>query len=93
MRSKNLSNIKGFENCKNYIIYEDGSIYSKKIKRFMKLPKDSRGYLCLDIRRANSIYKYPKVHRLVMLAFSEDEPKEQINHIDGNKENNHISNL
>lgn len=93
MKSKKLSEIKGFENCKNYIIYEDGSIYSKRLKRFMKLPKDSSGYLCLDIRRTNSICKYPKVHRLVMLAFSKEKPKEQVNHIDGNKENNHISNL
>ena len=67
MRSKNLSNIKGFENCKNYIIYEDGSIYSEKLKRFMKLPKDSSGYSCLDIRNTNSIYKYPKVHRLSLI--------------------------
>ena len=28
-----------------------------------------------------------------MLAFSNQDPKEQINHIDGNKTNNHISNL
>lgn len=38
-------------------------------------------------------YKCPKIHRLVMLGFSNQTPSEHINHKDGNKSNNHISNL
>lgn len=34
-----------------------------------------------------------RVHRLVMLEFSDEEPQESIDHIDANKDNNHISNL
>lgn len=90
---KILSEIKGFENCKNYIIYDNGNLYSKKSKRFLKPLKDSKGYYYYDLRNQNIKYKCPKAHRLVMLAFSNQEPKAQINHIDGNKKNNHISNL
>jgi hypothetical protein len=88
-----LSKIKGFENCKNYYIYDNGKLYNKKTKKFLKPLRDSSGYLYYDIRNANAIYKCPKVHRLVMLAFSNEEEKQEINHKDGNKHNNRISNL
>lgn len=90
---KKLSNVKGFENCTNYYIYDDGRVYSLKYKRFLNLPTDTKGYKYLDIRRTGSILKCPKIHKLVMLAFSYEEPKEQINHIDGNKHNNNLHNL
>lgn len=90
---KRLSEIEGFENCKEYIIYSDGRIYSERKHDFLKPCKDSKGYLYIDLRSKNARYKCPKVHRLVMLAFISGEPDKQINHIDGNKENNNISNL
>ena len=90
---KFISDIKGFEKCDDFIIYDDGRIFSLNKKDFMNLSTDSKGYLYIDLRRYNPIIKCPKIHRLVMLAFSEDKPKEQINHKDGNKHNNHIKNL
>lgn len=93
MMKKDLSEVKGFENCKGYILHDDGSLYSPKTQRFLKPLKDSKGYLYYDLRRKKVKYKCPKVHRLVMLAFSNDEEKEEINHKDGNKSNNSIENL
>lgn len=88
-----LSEVKGFENCTNYIIYDDGKLYNTQSGKFYKPLIDSKGYLYYDLRYKKACYKCPKVHRLVMLAFSNKPPKVQINHIDGDKTNNKLSNL
>lgn len=90
---KRLSEVKGFEDCKEYIIYDDGQIYSENKGDFLKLCEDSKGYLYIDLRSKNTKYKCPKVHKLVMLSFVGEEPDKQINHIDGNKKNNNVNNL
>lgn len=95
MRSKKIQEIHGYENCKiNYIVFENGTVYSPIKKGFLKPSKDTKGYLCIDLRRQNCKRKYPKIHRLVAEAFIPNpNNKPQINHIDGNKENNCVSNL
>lgn len=90
---KELSEIQGFESCSGYYIYEDGRFYSDFTNKFLKGSIDSKGYRYVDLRGRDPIIRNPKIHRLVMLAFSEEEPKEQINHIDGDKLNNHLDNL
>lgn len=85
VKIKNLSEIKGFENAKKCDVYSDGRIYSRNKKRFLNLPLNSKRYFYLDIRHLRCIVKCPKVHRLVMLCFSDENPKEKIHHIDGNK--------
>ena len=90
---KRLNEIEGFENCDGYIIHDNGMIYSEYKKDFLKPCKDSKGYLYLDLRSKNAKYKCPKVHRLIMNAFVGEENDKQINHIDGNKENNNLNNL
>ena len=90
---KKLEKVKGFENCVGYIIYDDGRLYSPHKKTFLKPHKDTKGYFYYNLRSKKAKYSCPKIHRLVMLAFSKDKPKEQINHIDGDKSNNNINNL
>ena len=90
---KKLSELKGYEDCENYLIYDDGRVYSTKNKSFLKLCHDSSGYVYLDIRRKNSTLKCPKVHRLVASLFIGEQPGYEINHKDGNKDNNAVSNL
>lgn len=59
-------------------------------KGVMKTRLDRRGYPCVYI------YKFgtKRVHRLVAIAFLPNPGKKpQVNHIDCNKENNHVDNL
>lgn len=89
----NIGCILGFEKCKDYLIFLDGRIYSLKTSKFMRGSKNDKGYLYLDLRKYDVDVKLPKFHRLVMMAFSNEEIEEHVNHKDGNKENNDFSNL
>lgn len=85
---------KQFKNIidENYYLNEDGEIYSyhkqspRKIKPFLR----QDGYL--EYKIYNIHYK---AHRLVAMNFvlKEDESLDIVNHKDGNKTNNHYSNL
>ena len=88
------------EEFPEYIIFEDGSIYNNLnksgAKRFISGSKSSEDYF--NINRND---KTLKLHRLICLAFKPIEGKKiyddykdlQVNHIDGNKLNNHKDNL
>ena len=72
----------------NILVGSDGSIIAKKGKMYPNA-SNSKGYL-----RVHLGDKHYAVHRLVALAFI-DNPANlpQVNHKDGNKQNNNISNL
>lgn len=77
----------------NYLIYEDGRIYSFHSKKFLKPSLNKYGYHKVVLFK-NNIRHYLTVHRVVGITFiSNPENKEQINHKDGNKINNHKDNL
>lgn len=58
-------------------------------EREMSYTLNNRGYLTVVIRR-----KTHMLHRLVAQAFIPNpENKAMVNHLDGNKQNNHVSNL
>lgn len=79
----------------NYHINEDGRVFSKKRKIFRKPFLDNTtGYLKV-ILSINGQAKSFSVHRLVARKFLGNPPhnKPQVNHIDGNKLNNKVSNL
>jgi hypothetical protein len=77
----------------NYMITDKGKVYSKISNKYLKNCSDSMGYEIV------TLYKYAKkktrtIHRLVAEAFIENPlNKKEVNHKDGNKQNNNISNL
>jgi hypothetical protein len=86
-----MTEIKEIEGYPNYLIYSDGRVWSKKNKKFLKGGLDTRGYPMVNLGIDG---KNKRIHKLVALCFiSNPENKPQVNHIDGNKVNNDISNL
>jgi hypothetical protein len=83
--------IEGFE---NYLIYEDGRVWSKFGKgRFLKPTVNTAGYLNVCLYKDGK-QKQMVIHRLVGNAYIPNhENKPEIDHIDRNKQNNNISNL
>ena len=76
----------------NYLIYENGQVFSKKNKRFLK-PRFNRGYLYVNVWKNNHGKNMP-IHRLIALYFIPNpENKQYVDHLDCNPLNNSISNL
>jgi hypothetical protein len=62
-------------------------------EKLQKPQKDSNGYLFVNLYK-DGIKKPFLIHRLVYSAFVDEiPPKWDINHLDENKENNHLENL
>jgi hypothetical protein len=81
--------MKSIEYLDKYIVYENGEIYSKKYKRFLKTRINHNGYTCVKLN-----YKQIRLHRIIALLFI-DNPlnKKCVNHINGIKSDNYVSNL
>ena len=80
--------IEGFE---NYQVSSWGRVRSAN--GILKPYKNKKGYLKIGLTKDGKSHK-KRVNRLVAMAFI-DNPNELpfVDHIDGNKENNHVSNL
>lgn len=77
----------------NWLIYENGRLYSIKYKRFMNPSPSSSGYLKTNYK-VNGKIKNINIHDLVAKYFIGEKPKGMVvNHRDGNKHNNHVNNL
>lgn len=95
----NIKDIFGYEGI--YAITENGKLFSypRNNKNQYKnggWPKgsiDKYGYHIFNLK-LNGTKNYPRAHRLVALTYIPNpENKPTVNHKDGNKRNNHVSNL
>lgn len=100
-----MKDIPGYEG--RYQIDESGNVYSlsrdvvcsKGILRKRKLlklrqHKNHKGYQMVSLYDSNQLKKGYSVHRLVAITYIPNvEILAQINHKDGDKQNNHVSNL
>ena len=78
----------------DYEISSFGNVYSNKRDIVMKPYHDGWGYQCVTLSSRSEKSKQKKVHRLVAEAFIPNPyNKPEINHIDGNKDNNNVENL
>ena len=78
----------------NYEINENGIVRNKSTGNSMKWIDNGRGYKSVKLYNSNT----PKgrlclVHRLVLSTFNPIEENMDVNHKDGNKSNNTLSNL
>lgn len=82
----------------NYYVTDDGRVWSERTQKFLSQNKDKDGYmkvaLCSSDLPPKHVHRY-SVHRLIMENFCpiEDMDQYQVNHIDGDKTNNALSNL
>lgn len=78
---------------KNYLINEKGVVISRKTGKEMALEKTAKGYIRVTLT-SNKVKRKHRVHRLVAEQFLPNPNNlPQVNHIDGDKTNNHINNL
>ena len=77
----------------NYLISENGDVYSRHSRRLLKGFIHNRGYKRAGLVH-NSKLKYCLIHRLVATAFIPNpDNAPQVNHINGCKGDNRVDNL
>lgn len=82
------------EGCEHYYINSEGVVINSRTGRVLKTDLNSVGYRRVTLWSASQKAVRMTVHRLVALAFIENpDDKPMVNHVDGNKLNNHYSNL
>lgn len=87
-----ISKLKKINGFNDYYIDENCNVYSIKINK-LKPTNTTDGYLQYHFSE-NGIHKYPRAHRIIAETFIENKYNlPVVNHIDGNKKNNNISNL
>lgn len=87
---KSFVDVPGFN---QYMVSQEGEIYSKTQRKIMNKRLDGSGYERISIRKDNKAYPFG-VHEVVALAYIPDPDNLPIiNHKDHNKSNNHVDNL
>ena len=87
-----ISNKGNVKSVQRKVVYSDGRVFNYP-EKILKPSPDTKGYLGVGLNR-NGTAKPKRVHRLVAEAFlNKPEGLMSVNHIDGVKTNNNLSNL
>lgn len=86
--------MKEIEGFNDYLVDIEGNVYSNKNNNFIKLKPIITKYGYCEVELYGNKRKRFKIHQLVALTFIPNPSNlPQVNHEDGNKKNNHVSNL
>lgn len=78
----------------DYYACKNGEIFSSKSNKYLKASYDKQGYKRVGIYIGMYKMKTIKVHRLIAETFIKNKfNKKEVNHKDGDKSNNNVSNL
>jgi hypothetical protein len=81
------------DNFQGYLISEDGVVVNSLTDRILKTDLNSSGYRRVTLHTDNNRLRIT-VHRLVAIHYVDNlSGYEYVNHMDGNKLNNHYTNL
>jgi len=90
-RNEKIKVVDGYEG--KYAVTTNGRVWNIRKNNWLKQHKTGRGYYYVTLCKDNTSKNY-KVHRLVGLAFVQNpDDKPQINHLNGKKSDNRVSNL
>jgi hypothetical protein len=91
----NVQTFKVIEEYPNFSISQCGKIKNNTSGKILKTVIHKKGYEVINIKPyGRGAGKSLKIHRLVAKAFLPNPlNKLQVNHLDGNKQNNHMNNL
>lgn len=83
-----------FEGCNQYLVSEEGVVVNNNTGRVLKTDLTNAGYKRVTLWSTEQKPVRIAVHRLVAIHYCDNpERKPMVNHKDGNKLNNHYSNL
>lgn len=89
-RKRNLD----FLGLSRYTVTADGRLWNHDTCKWQALTLNQNGYIELGLVHDDGVIRHHKFHRLVAKAFIPNpENKPEVNHIDGNKLNNNVTNL
>lgn len=81
----------------DYLFTSDGKVFSLKTNKFLKQQTNRNGYLGVNIKKPGVGRRFCLTHRLIAETFfsylGKDNCFYEVNHIDGNKQNNNVNNL
>jgi hypothetical protein len=89
-----FSEYKQIDGFPNYLINNEGKIYSMPYKKFLKFQNNSEGSQCIQLTNGGKAKDF-LVHRLVASYFLKKKKStyNSIHHIDGDRTNNTLDNL
>jgi hypothetical protein len=87
--------VKPYPYDEKYFVSKCGKIFSMDYKKWLDPNITRLGYNYCSLKNPRTKNKFIAVHRVVAYTYLGEPPldKEEINHKDGNKLNNHVSNL